>query len=89
MLSNSAVKEIILYLYDCSLQAPDASQIRPLVVLKKSLDHVKECWKAKNKYFFVCEQFKSIRQDLTVSIEGPVVAGWGCFQFDRYRPSWL
>ncbi|XP_069123369.1 leukocyte receptor cluster member 8 homolog [Argopecten irradians] len=46
--------------------APDASQIRPLEILRKSLDHVKECWKKKNKYHFVCEQFKSIRQDLTV-----------------------
>ena len=47
-------------------QAPSASQIRPLPVLKKSLELVIKKWKAKHDYHHTCEQLKSIRQDLTV-----------------------
>ena len=46
--------------------APDASAVRPEHILKKSLDLIKLRWKEKGKYNYVCEQLKSIRQDLTI-----------------------
>uniref|UniRef100_A0A7M5U9W3 SAC3/GANP/THP3 conserved domain-containing protein n=1 Tax=Clytia hemisphaerica TaxID=252671 RepID=A0A7M5U9W3_9CNID len=46
--------------------APDPSTVRPVNILKKSLEHVETQWKKKNDYHFACEQMKSIRQDLTV-----------------------
>ncbi|CAH1762568.1 8603_t:CDS:10 [Entrophospora sp. SA101] len=46
--------------------APDPSTVRPLRVLKKTLEVLKSKWTGGNNYTYICDQFKSLRQDLTV-----------------------
>lgn len=47
--------------------APDPSTVRPLPVLKKTLAMLKDKWKrGAVEYGWICDQFKSLRQDLTV-----------------------
>jgi hypothetical protein len=46
--------------------APDASTVRPLHILRKSLDFVLEKFKKEDSYLYICDQLKAIRQDLTV-----------------------
>ncbi|KAE8387611.1 hypothetical protein ETB97_006628 [Aspergillus alliaceus] len=46
--------------------APNPDTVRPLPVLVKTLDLLKKKWKKDNNYNYICDQFKSLRQDLTV-----------------------
>lgn len=46
--------------------APKPETVRPVPVLKETLELLKRKWKAENKYGYICDQFKSMRQDLTV-----------------------
>ena len=46
--------------------APKPELVRPLPVLQKTLEHLKKKWRKENDYTYICDQFKSLRQDLTV-----------------------
>ncbi|KAJ1345115.1 hypothetical protein BSLG_000630 [Batrachochytrium salamandrivorans] len=46
--------------------APDPTTVRPLHILKQTLDLLKKKWKEEHNYTYICDQFKSLRQDLTV-----------------------
>ncbi|KAG5458518.1 MAG: hypothetical protein BJ554DRAFT_1238 [Olpidium bornovanus] len=48
------------------VQAPDPSTVRPLSVLRQTLVLLKDKWKSGEDYSYLCDQFKSMRQDLTV-----------------------
>ena len=45
---------------------PNPDTVRPLDVLKKTLEHLKKKWREESNYVYICDQFKSLRQDLTV-----------------------
>ncbi|GAA6063359.1 hypothetical protein JCM10212_004405 [Sporobolomyces blumeae] len=45
---------------------PDPATIRPLSVLQKTLQHLKQKWREESNYNYICDQFKSMRQDLIV-----------------------
>ncbi|KAF8972646.1 SAC3/GANP/Nin1/mts3/eIF-3 p25 family-domain-containing protein [Flammula alnicola] len=45
---------------------PKPETIRPYAVLQKTLVELKERWRGKTAYNWICNQFKSLRQDLTV-----------------------
>lgn len=46
--------------------APNPLHVRPLEVLERTLDLLKKKWRKENNYSYICDQFKSLRQDLTV-----------------------
>jgi len=48
--------------------APEASNVRPLSILKKSLEYVLDKYAKTNEYRYICDQLKAIRQDLTVQM---------------------
>ena len=45
---------------------PISSQVRPEHILRQTLELLKKKWKKEGSYNYVCDQFKSMRQDLTV-----------------------
>jgi hypothetical protein len=45
---------------------PKPETVRPLHVLEKTLVMLTKKWKAEKNYNYICNQFKSLRQDLTV-----------------------
>lgn len=46
--------------------APKASMVRPEQILHQTLDLLKKKWRKEGNYNYICDQFKSLRQDLTV-----------------------
>lgn len=46
--------------------APKPETVRPQPILEKALDFLKKKWKTDYNYSYICDQFKSMRQDLTV-----------------------
>ncbi|KAH6995601.1 SAC3/GANP/Nin1/mts3/eIF-3 p25 family-domain-containing protein [Ilyonectria sp. MPI-CAGE-AT-0026] len=45
---------------------PVPSKVRPVHILRQTLDFLKKKWKKESNYSYICDQFKSMRQDLTV-----------------------
>lgn len=45
---------------------PVPANVRPERVLNKTLDLLKKKWRKEGNYSYICDQFKSMRQDLTV-----------------------
>ena len=46
--------------------APKPEEVRSLDVLKKTLELLKQKWEREKNYNYICDQLKSVRQDLTV-----------------------
>ena len=46
--------------------APKPSAVRPEHILRQTLELLKKKWKRESNYVYICDQFKSMRQDLTV-----------------------
>ncbi|KAG9259049.1 SAC3/GANP/Nin1/mts3/eIF-3 p25 family-domain-containing protein [Emericellopsis atlantica] len=46
--------------------APVPSKVRPERILRQTLELLKKKWRKEGNYSYICDQFKSMRQDLTV-----------------------
>ena len=46
--------------------APKPEDVRPLPILEQMFDYLRKKWKEDHNYAYACDQFKSMRQDLTV-----------------------
>lgn len=53
------------------VEEPDPATIRPLPVLEKTLEMLTAKYKEGTTYAYICDQFKSLRQDLTVRVGSP------------------
>lgn len=51
---------------DGAFKEPRPEMIRPYAVLQQTLVELKRRWREKVSYDWICNQFKSLRQDLTV-----------------------
>lgn len=58
-----------------NIQEPSPADIRPLPILKQTLNLLKTKWKDTHNYAYAVDQFKSMRQDLTVSLS-PEMLGY-------------
>jgi SAC3 family protein LENG8/THP3 len=45
---------------------PKPEEVRPQPILEQTFELLKKKWKAENNYNYICDQLKSMRQDLTV-----------------------
>lgn len=48
--------------------APDPSKVRPAAILIQAFNQLMQKYKIGAKYTYICDQFKAIRQDLTVQL---------------------
>jgi hypothetical protein len=46
--------------------APKPEEVRPVPILEEMFTLLRKKWKTEHKYSYACDQFKSLRQDLTV-----------------------
>jgi hypothetical protein len=58
--------QVVLKSYYRLTSAPKPENVRPQPILQQALDILKKKWRETSDYNFVCDQLKSIRQDLTV-----------------------
>ncbi|EFR05244.1 hypothetical protein MGYG_08256 [Nannizzia gypsea CBS 118893] len=58
--------------------APNPDNVRPLAVLRKTLDLLKRRWKQENNYGYICDQFKSMRAGPDGAAHQERLHGAGC-----------
>ena len=64
----SSVSKVFHNFGNFQIQRPDSSTVRPESLLRKWLPILLQKWEDYGNYDYVCDQLKSIRQDITVII---------------------